>query len=243
MKFIYVIGHRGTNEYRLKNLIHTIDWVSQFDVEIVVIEQDDCPKLQNILSAKKVKYIFAKNSNLYNRSWSFNIAHRHNQYDVMICADNDMVMKRYAFSELFKACETFDVVSPFSRLYDLSEAQSINFNPETINRTDSGRGGMNFTSGICAIKRSMLESIGGWDERFEGWGGEDDAMTHQITLRSSNIIQLKNECFHLYHPRTTTDGTHLHNKYNNNLDFLKEHRENRYNNIDIKSKGFLNKYE
>jgi predicted glycosyltransferase involved in capsule biosynthesis len=243
MDYSYVIGHRGTNSYRVDNLIKTIDWVSQFPVNIVIVEQDDCPKIEDVLRNKKVKYIFAKNKSLYNRSWAFNVAHRIQKYDYMICADNDMMLSTDSFNKFLNACNNYDAVSPFKNLYDLTEDESRSFNPDTFKLDDRGaRGWMNFTSGICGISRKAMENVGGWDERFEGWGGEDDAMTKQILDNTPKNIQLDNNCFHFFHPRSISDGAAHHEKYGSNLSILEEHKSGMYKLKDISNKGSLDKY-
>jgi GT2 family glycosyltransferase len=69
-----------------------------------------------------------------------------------------------------------------------------------------------FAGGLFVIRREAYLRLGGFDERFRGWGGEDDAMT--IKLRRSGMPLA--ECgerpaLHLWHsrePGATTGQPH-----------------------------------
>ncbi len=80
-------------------------------------------------------------------------------------------------------------VKPYRRLIDLSaeETQPIlaggfdRIPPR--NETDSpNREGIGerivFAGGSFVIRREAFVALGGWDERFRGWGGEDDALSY-----------------------------------------------------------------
>lgn len=52
--------------------------------------------------------------------------------------------------------------------------------------------------GVFAIGRALYEKVGGWDEGFEGWGGEDSAFVMRAGRfgRRSNV---GGDCWHLWH--------------------------------------------
>ena len=44
--------------------------------------------------------------------------------------------------------------------------------------------------------------LGGWDERFIGWGGEDDALTYKVQRKRISTLELDEvPALHLWHPR------------------------------------------
>ena len=66
--------------------------------------------------------------------------------------------------------------------------------------------------GWFAMRRDAFTAIGAFDERFVGWGGEDDAMTMKVELARLSTCELDpGPALHLWHPRShaTTLG-HAH---------------------------------
>lgn len=52
------------------------------------------------------------------------------------------------------------------------------------------------------MRRDAFAALGGWDERFRGWGGEDDALTHRIERSRLACTELDTAAaLHLWHPR------------------------------------------
>jgi predicted glycosyltransferase involved in capsule biosynthesis len=74
-------------------------------------------------------------------------------------------------------------------------------------------------------QRPFLALLGGWDERFVGWGGEDNAMDIKIKRAGLRAAMVKESPgFHLAHRRanaTAAEDPH----YRNNLALLKQLRE------------------
>jgi len=87
---------------------------------------------------------------------------------------------------------------------------------------------MTLTSGICIFRKSSLDYVGGWDERFRGYGLEDNAMTIQIGRSKLPIMQMPFRCYHIFHPRNKADGTIQHDHYDQNVQYLREHISNAY---------------
>ncbi len=66
------------------------------------------------------------------------------------------------------------------------------------------------TPGACLWARTeLLTGLGGFDERFEGWGGEDDDVVARLR-RNVRLVRYDDQLLHLSHPRpemTHADGT------------------------------------
>lgn len=61
-------------------------------------------------------------------------------------------------------------------------------------------------SGIVAMPRAAFELVGGFDERFTSWGGEDDMM--RCALETLYAPPLRHgTAFHLWHPRPPEHST------------------------------------
>jgi glycosyltransferase involved in cell wall biosynthesis len=57
-----------------------------------------------------------------------------------------------------------------------------------------------FHGGAYVIKRSLWDFVGGMDEEFIGYGGEDDAFHISCESKLGKTIWIKGYDYHLYHP-------------------------------------------
>ncbi len=55
------------------------------------------------------------------------------------------------------------------------------------------------------LSRETFEKVRGWDERFEGWGGEDQVFRCAIMALVGKIEKLPSTIYHLWHPRTVNE--------------------------------------
>lgn len=65
-----------------------------------------------------------------------------------------------------------------------------------INATEGRR---HYSSIVC-VPRALWDLVGGFDERFEGWGGEDDAFHSACKVLGGGFERLKGPVWHLWHP-------------------------------------------
>jgi len=175
-----LIGHRGLE--RLPHLLATIKSFaaqSKIGLECIVIEQDRQSLIKEYLPCW-IKHIFLKtetNSSSYNRSAGFNYGARYARGSIFILHDNDMLVPTTYCRDMvdiaekgYNAINTKRFVFYLSRLH--SERVMLSFNsisseaPEYIIQNLEAGGSM-------AITREAYYSIGGMDEEFVGWGGED----------------------------------------------------------------------
>ena len=83
---------------------------------------------------------------------------------------------------------------------------------------------MPLCGGLVLFQRQVLAQLGGWDERFLGWGGEDDAMDVKVRRAGLRGIELReSRGFHLVHRRAVAaiESDRLHR---NNLALLEQLR-------------------
>jgi len=218
-KFTYIIGYRHSDE-RYKNLSRTLEWLNNFpDSEIIIVEQDITQKLS--LSNDKIKHIFVYNNSAYNRSWAFNIASKLASTEKICFGDSDLVMNVSHFLESLSELENFDVVSPYKVVLDLYEVESEFPLSQMENIQRPGRGEtdnqkINLCGGIVLFRKDAITKIGGWNEDFIGWGGEDDFQTLKVNLFGLKSKEMPYKCYHLYHERPAPDM----NLYRRNLDLL-----------------------
>lgn len=205
--FTYVIGYRHRLD-RLQNLKRVLEWINGFNgVEVLLIEQDTHSKIKNL--NLKAKHIFVKSSMPYNRSWAFNIAMKYANSPLLVFGDSDLVMNPNEFIEGLKALQEYDMVSPYYSVVDLNQQESgLDFNQILqINRPGRGENDnqkINISGGIAMFRRDAIARIGGWNQQFIGWGGEDDYQTMKV----KNFLkwtELKYRCYHLYHAKEQPD--------------------------------------
>ena len=178
----FIIGHRGADKIASLNLvIESIAGQTNKLLECIVVEQSAKPELKNQLPLW-VRYYHqpVDESDLYNRSSAFNFGIEKAKADILILHDNDLCIP---------ACYTDEHLKWLSSGYDLVNLKRYIFG---LNRRDSEQllSNKNFTQsyapdyvlqnakggGSLTIKRSAYERIGGYDNRFAGWGGEDNEL-------------------------------------------------------------------
>jgi hypothetical protein len=63
----------------------------------------------------------------------------------------------------------------------------------------------NSFSQVLAVSRALWEEVGGFDERFNSWGGEDIAFWCACWAMRGFFERVKGQVFHLWHPRPVED--------------------------------------
>ena len=232
-KIAYIIGHRSSDEYRVKNLILVTEWLlkvkeklQNIQLDIIVVEQNTTPTVDKILNPQ-VNYILAYNSGFYNRGWGFNVAFRKFEADYYFFADNDIVMSIKDAISIFTSCFEYEAVNPYKNIFDTLETihtpnNILNtfYNGKDIEDTyiKGKRSRICFSGGIVGLSKQSMHIVSGWDERFRGRGYEDYAMTSKMKLfLNSSMYTYSFNAIHLYHPSETNtsriDNEKLNHEY------------------------------
>jgi len=152
----------------------------------------------------------------FNRSAAVNLAadlaDEDGRWDVGVVIDSDVFLRRSAvLAAVLRAAETGKVTWPHTRWRGLSElwtkrmmGDRHDFGPELehddmdvlVERT-------NPLSWSCciAIPRAAWDRLGGFDERFRGWGFEDMAFQSAV-VGLLGFERLDADVYHLWHPRS-----------------------------------------
>lgn len=192
MKFSALIPYKPNDFYRIKNLaIIKKRWQEKVpDVELIISTNND------------------KN---FNRAKAINQAVRQATGDYFIIVDNDIVFGTKLIDKIAAIIEKYPWVIPWTRCYKLSYDCSAAFYKDNIfvlptmvakkdlevpcNEEPINGPYMNVMS------REAFTAIGGMDERFKGWGGEDVAMVAALTTLVGKPYRMNETIFHLYHDR------------------------------------------
>lgn len=235
MNASYLITFRDSDGTRLALLKTVTAWLAGLpQLEVIVVEQDVAPRLASEDLGANVRSLFVFNDGLFNKSRGLNVAARHASHELLVTGDADMLMSGEALGRALLVCrDHFDAVNPYSNLLDLSEPET-----RSILRSEAGTADIQrrlvhdrqpqgehicFCGGICVYRRDVYFALGGMDERFLGWGGEDDAMTANLERYTDRIaVQKDTLAYHLWHPRPPQRYHHPH--YRKNLDLANHYR-------------------
>lgn len=123
-------------------------------------------------------------------------------WDVAIFADSDLLLgdRTRAYDAVAEALETKGYVVPYNVLHYLDEeATSAVRRGWSPGPHMAGKAVGETWGGVFAIHRELWEAVGGFDPRFEGWGGEDVAFFHTVAQLGS-VKRLTGDLYHLDHP-------------------------------------------
>jgi hypothetical protein len=187
----FIIGHRGSD--RIPYLLATIGTIdAQCDVrcECIVVEQSAYPEVAPRLPSW-VRYLHTavgKPSMPYCRAWALNAGARIAKGKLLVLHDGDMLVPQAYARELWVRYEAgFEVLNLKRFVFYLDRAQSVatvstrqvslTAPPEAVvQNLEAG--------GSVAIAADAFFAIGGYDESFVGWGGEDNEFWERAhTLR------------------------------------------------------------
>jgi hypothetical protein len=157
----FLIGHRG--RARLPQLQATLDSIAAQDiaVECIVVEQSERPEIE---LPPWVRYVHTPSGELpYCRAWAFNVAARLATTNVLVLHDGDLLVPRGYAAEALAQVEKGKSFADLKRfLFYLRADGSL----EKIVQNAQG--------GSVVAAREAYWAIGGFDESFVGWGGEDN---------------------------------------------------------------------
>lgn len=148
---------------------------------------------------------------VFNRSAAINNAVRladPKPDDVLAIVDADcfITSKRWREGSV-TARETGRLVIPHDSICRMTESQSAEvLRDRCPNRGPSGKWyrktrGPKVVSGVIFIRFDSFKKINGFDERFVGWGGEDNAFKIAASEFLGPLIRLDGPLFHFYHTR------------------------------------------
>jgi hypothetical protein len=201
----FVIGHRGLT--RLPHLLLTLKSIAaqrNATVECIVVEQSHTPEIRERLPTW-VRYVHSQTPSanyLYNRSWTLNEGVRQARGRLVILHDNDMLVPAdYAAEFRHVADQGFDVINLKRFIAYLNEPSTRNlFEYKRLNGRQCSEA---IIQNLCAggslgVLKTAYFAIGGMDEEFVGWGGEDTEFWDRCqTLRVANHAYLP--IVHLWH--------------------------------------------
>ena len=138
----------------------------------------------------------------FNRSAAINTAVAETDSDVVLVVDGDVVIDpAQVVAAVDLAARTGKLVPAYTDYVALTEA----FTERVLGGFDGNwRPGREFSmanhvSSVLAVPRSLFDRVGGFDERFTGWGWDDVAF-HAACKAAAGVERVKGTVWHLWHP-------------------------------------------
>ena len=158
-----------------------------------------------------------------NKSKAVNLAAKKATKDIFVIADADVVYDPNLILQAIKLIENGEAfVVPFTEVYNVEQKGTMSLLkkkpswPLDIKSEEYSKSNWlyeGFAGKLIVISRKNFEAVGGFDERFIGWGGEDDAFSHSVQTICGKLVNIKGELFHLWHAASSYE-TNPHGQEN-----------------------------
>ncbi|MFI9721891.1 galactosyltransferase-related protein [Streptomyces sp. NPDC052396] len=177
---------------------------------VTVVETDEVPRSRELLAPLVDSYVFAEKSGLFNKSWAVNVgvAGAPHPFPYTCVLDADILVDRS-----FVRRNTGRIAGgghgthlPFRWSLSLDESSTLGalrIRAEHADVPYEALRGLLLREppGGCVWTRTeIFDKVGGFDERYEGWGGEDDDVIARLS-GAAPVVRFEDPLLHLNHPR------------------------------------------
>ncbi|MDF2613684.1 MAG: hypothetical protein K0S71_1470 [Clostridia bacterium] len=157
---------------------------------------------------------------------ALNMAARKATKNIFVIADGDILYDPAILESSVKHLTKYPWILPVNKAMNLTKESTeklLKENPKwpiplevsSIERRQVGAGLLN------VVPRKHYETVGGFDERFIGWGGEDDAFSISMSILCGPPHRLGFTVHHLWHPSGDMSN------YHNNVSLLSRYCQGR----------------
>ncbi|MEJ3744408.1 galactosyltransferase-related protein [Actinomycetes bacterium KLBMP 9797] len=206
-----------TGDSRLRNLLACVaalrdqaPGAGQFFV--TVVEADDRPRWRDVIEPFVQQYLFLRQPNMFNKSRTVNTGVLNSPVptELLCVLDADVLVDRHfvarnaaRFSEPgavghlpYRRMSCLDAPSTHAAIRERCFRAAPDIRREAIRAYL-----LREPPGACFwLTGAAFHLLGGFDERFEGWGGEDNDVVDRATLLDG-FRRFDDELWHLDHPR------------------------------------------
>lgn len=181
---------------------------NQTDVHrVMVVELDRQPNAQAIASRLADDYLFALTQKPFNKSRAMNIALPFVQTQYLLWLDADLLLPADFVCKAREECHMrqLDCLIPWSAVHFLTQEDSAQVQigqrmpddcPPEHQLYKGAQGG------AVLVRTDFVRQHGGMPEQFQGWGGEDNAWFHKVSVlgKIDYTDDRQRVIHHLYHP-------------------------------------------
>lgn len=178
-----------------------------------IINYNIC-RLRRLLPDAQIIVQDAKDS-IFNRSQARNIGASKSYRKYLLLLDADTV---FNVGQIVKGIEIIKAgVAPwviaYQDYYSLTEAASMklmNMDDPCIELGEPQAGEFMFKlksfAGVLLMEKKVFDEVGGYDERFIGWGYEDNAFKDKMDTLHGSFQRVDGRAYHLWHPRSEEEN-------------------------------------
>lgn len=157
-------------------------------------------------------------SSPFNRSAAINAAAKKSTRNVLVIADGDIIYDPQILIQAHRLLDKHPWVIPYGKWWNISTSSTqilLNSNPKWPLPQDlevkSRYKRFKPVSGLIVLPRRNYDIVEGFDERFQGWGGEDLAFNVAMNTLCGKYKRIENNSiYHLWHPFTGAKGNPFH---------------------------------
>jgi hypothetical protein len=146
---------------------------------------------------------------VFNRSRARNEAFRKSIGDIIIVADADTLFQHQHMTSSIdvtvRSVNSVGYVLPYSVYYNASQEWTDRYPGGRITEPRQSEYEHRLTtseSGVLVTTRANFEKVRGYDERFRGWGYEDNSFCLALRALCGNPYRVPGFVVHLWHPVT-----------------------------------------
>ena len=178
------------------------------------------PEAEIIISEDKQSNL-SKDWEGFNKSRFINFGVKNATRNNLLITDIDVVLSKKTIEEGTRVAKDHSLVMPVFNLYRLTESTTMDIlsKPPNINmpKIDLSKQSKliregTYPCGFHIITKEHYIQSGGYDERFVGWGREDNAFQRVVmTMVDKPYMRLDADVYHLWHPRNLKHNTEARN--------------------------------
>lgn len=176
----FVLAHSGMDRIpQLRRTIRSIFAQVNCKVEVIVVDQSDSPAQAEM--PEGIVYQYLRKAHLpsgWYKSWAYNVGARLASSGILVFQDGDICVPEAYASEVCRVLEDDEMeVASIQRMLfylDVRQTQEIELFDRCDRSVTPERVLQNWKGGTIAIRRGSFFRLGGFDEGFVDWGGEDD---------------------------------------------------------------------
>lgn len=212
MKFDFIIAHHNENIYRERNLNEIIKYyltIIPVDTNIIIVEQGT----RTVIDVSDSRIIHINENYDTEYFWKSKLLNRgvsESDKEAFCVVDSDAIISNDAIDYLIQLNCDFNMLFPYNKIKMLNEGETrlwikYRTTPNSIDITQQ-KFSICYTGFFMVMTRVNYDLVGGFDEAYIGWGGEDDAMVIK-TSRLASICEMPFDSLimHMYHPRKDND--------------------------------------
>lgn len=154
----------------------------------------------------------------FNRAEAINLAAKQATRDIFVIADSDIIIDPKIIKQSILMLNEHAWIIPYSKCLDLSESSTERLLeqlpewplPGNIDVDDRFKDRKyNPVGGVIVVGRKNFNRVKGFDERFVGWGGEDDAFSYAMDTLCGTYKRIDDSSiYHLWHPKVGPEGNY-----------------------------------